>query len=691
MTKTIIFLGLLIITEAQLIYPDQYEQMKTMKIPMYVYSNGQQQSTVYPVPYEYSTTGPTVYPTSVPETYPLVGYPTPVAGPYVAATNAPATYSTPIPEIYAARQPVAYSSASAPVNIVNSPLGQAKQASRPQPLTQVNNNAVSPQISPLAETLPLDWAYRVNDIISKGVTKLTLDLQNVIYNENVASVTTQRDNIVFSPLNIAGTLAVVHLGSAGITFDEVSKILGLATGVDISTHSELVHQMFGLLMSFIHHKVVESSRTIDFASAIFLQEGYPIRPEFKTITENVYQSEVRNLDFQRRGQEAQNIINAWVKEKTKGKISILLNDVPLPSTNVIIASALYFNAEWDRHFLTGATYRKSFFVEPDQEIQVDMMHNGGDFPFYEDKNIGVKILGLPYKGLDTTMYILLPKAQGARALQEFTSTLTPETIEFLIQNMKNQTCIVGMPRMKLSNSFKLKTVLRNLGLTSLFDPVSADLSLLSPGIGKQSQLSTNAYPSSITSPTNYIRPSKSMGTGNRQSNNRDQLVFSRFGGEEDNRDQAYRRHYFKYFDNVQGYNIEQWATGFSIKKMQRKRRNVEDEVMRVRRQSRPVSEDFLNIIANRDFQSFGLDNLRNSANIINPGLYADEVLHKVEIDINEKGTEAAAASAVILERDGTQKRLIANRPFLFFIRHNPTKLMLFWGMINTPTPNYSNT
>ncbi|KAK2577778.1 hypothetical protein KPH14_000736, partial [Odynerus spinipes] len=95
----------------------------------------------------------------------------------------------------------------------------------------------------------------------------------VIYNNNLA-VASPRDNIVFSPLNIAGTLAVVHLGSAGITFDEVSRILGLAGGVDISTHSELVHQMFGLLMSVVHHKVVESSRTINIASAIFLQVNY---------------------------------------------------------------------------------------------------------------------------------------------------------------------------------------------------------------------------------------------------------------------------------------------------------------------------------------------------------------------------------------------------------------------------------
>lgn len=109
-----------------------------------------------------------------------------------------------------------------------------------------------------------------------------------------------------------------------------------------------------------------------------------------------------NVDFQERGKEAQDKINAWVKEKTNGKISTILNDVPSAATKVIIASALYFNAEWNRYFIKGATGRKVFSIEPNQQILVDMMYNAGDFPFYEDKNYGVKIVGLPYKGLDVS-------------------------------------------------------------------------------------------------------------------------------------------------------------------------------------------------------------------------------------------------------------------------------------------------
>lgn len=32
-----------------------------------------------------------------------------------------------------------------------------------------------------------------------------------------------------------------------------------------------------------------------------------------------------------------------------------------------------------------------------------MMYNAGTFPFYEDKQLGVKILGLPYKGHEVSI------------------------------------------------------------------------------------------------------------------------------------------------------------------------------------------------------------------------------------------------------------------------------------------------
>lgn len=54
---------------------------------------------------------------------------------------------------------------------------------------------------------------------------------------------------------------------------------------------------------------------------------------------------------------AQDAINAWVRQKTMGKIDNILTDVPPPDTTLILLSALYFNGEWNQHFFNGATRR----------------------------------------------------------------------------------------------------------------------------------------------------------------------------------------------------------------------------------------------------------------------------------------------------------------------------------------------
>jgi serpin B len=63
-----------------------------------------------------------------------------------------------------------------------------------------------------------------------------------------------------------------------------------------------------------------------------------------------------------------------------------------------------------------------------------------------------------------------------------------------------------------------------------------------------------------------------------------------------------------------------------------------------------------------------------------------DVIHKAFISVDEKGTEAAAATAVIFERTSNPTpSFVANRPFLFVIRDRLTGVILFMGRILDPT------
>jgi serpin B len=71
-------------------------------------------------------------------------------------------------------------------------------------------------------------------------------------------------------------------------------------------------------------------------------------------------------------------------------------------------------------------------------------------------------------------------------------------------------------------------------------------------------------------------------------------------------------------------------------------------------------------------------------------LFISDVLHKAFIDVNEKGTEAAAATAVLMTLGAARlpveppREFRADHPFLFLIRDSTTGSMLFLGRVAKP-------
>jgi len=69
-------------------------------------------------------------------------------------------------------------------------------------------------------------------------------------------------------------------------------------------------------------------------------------------------------------------------------------------------------------------------------------------------------------------------------------------------------------------------------------------------------------------------------------------------------------------------------------------------------------------------------------------LFIDAVLHKAFVDVNEEGTEAAAATAITIRPTSIQilprATLRADRPFTFLIRENHTGSVLFMGRLSNP-------
>jgi serpin B len=68
-------------------------------------------------------------------------------------------------------------------------------------------------------------------------------------------------------------------------------------------------------------------------------------------------------------------------------------------------------------------------------------------------------------------------------------------------------------------------------------------------------------------------------------------------------------------------------------------------------------------------------------------LFISKVIHKAFVDVNEEGTEAAAATAVVAGFGAAPRTPVpfkADHPFMFVIRHNATGSILFMGRVDDP-------
>lgn len=93
----------------------------------------------------------------------------------------------------------------------------------------------------------------------------------------------------------------------------------------------------------------------------------------------------------------------------------------------------------------------------------------------------------------------------------------------------------------------------------------------------------------------------------------------------------------------------------------------------------PVEADFSKIITKENLNKLGKDNL-----------YVSDAIHKTYIDLNEKGTKAAAVTYFGIKTSGAYMEdykeidIKFNRPFMYIIRDTETKEILFIGSVYEP-------
>ena len=194
------------------------------------------------------------------------------------------------------------------------------------------------------------------------------------------------------------------------------------------------------------------------------QEGHPfLQPFLDTLAES-YGAGVMRTDFRESPDDAREAINDWVEEHTGGRIEDLIpQGLITVATRMVLANAIYFNAQWRRQFAEDATKMEPFYLLDGGDIDVPMMNATKNFA-YSDGD-GYQAVRLPYWG-GAHMIVIVPDRGNFR---EFEQSLDAETIRRIVEKLTLHEVTLKIPKFEFESEFKLAKTLRALGMPNAVD------------------------------------------------------------------------------------------------------------------------------------------------------------------------------------------------------------------------------
>ncbi|XP_030723988.2 serpin B3 [Globicephala melas] len=298
----------------------------------------------------------------------------------------------------------------------------------------------------------------------------------------------EKENIFYSPLSIMSALAMTSLGARGDTASEIQKVLhanaiaentegGGAAKDPVERPGNIHHQFQKLLTEF---KKPTDAYELNVANRLYGEKTVLFLQAYMDNVEKFYLASVESADFVNAAEESRKMINSWVESQTNKKIKDLF---PGGSVNrwtvLVLVNAVYFKGQWHKEFKKENTGEEKFWLSKDTSKPVQMMKQTDLFNFTSLEDMQVKILEIPYKGQELSMFLLLPN--DVDGLQQLEDQLTAEKlIEWTSpQNMKERAMELYLPRFKVEETYDLKPMLRALGMVDAFTEGKADFSGMS--------------------------------------------------------------------------------------------------------------------------------------------------------------------------------------------------------------------
>ncbi|NOY44716.1 MAG: serpin family protein [Deltaproteobacteria bacterium] len=276
-------------------------------------------------------------------------------------------------------------------------------------------------------------------------------------------------NVVVSPLAVELALAAVAEGARGRTRAELDAVLSPVQqgGRDESVPAD------------------EEGGLLRIALGLWGQEGTAFAGPFLKTVQSRYRAGVGFVDYARAPEQARQRINAWVRERTDGRIHELVPPGRLSARTVlVVTSAVAFRGVWEHAFDPAHTVSARFEAEDGSVGTVRMMSRPAPAQLRYAERDDVQVVELPFRGGGWAMIVALPRR--GRALRALEGRLTPAYLASVLESLEVTPVRVALPRFAVSGrpedlGPRGTGTLVEMGVRDAFDPARADFTGIVPG------------------------------------------------------------------------------------------------------------------------------------------------------------------------------------------------------------------
>ncbi|MDL1381401.1 serpin family protein [Yersinia pestis] len=303
-----------------------------------------------------------------------------------------------------------------------------------------------------------DQEHPASHRIAPHLAEFALSLYRVLARQSNTT------NIFFSPVSIATALAMLSLGTKGDTHTQILE--GLDFNLTEMAEAD-IHQGFQHLLQTLNRPNTQLQLTS--GNGLFIHQNLKLLDKFLEDVKSLYHSEAFPTNFTNT-EEARQQINSYVEKGTQGKIVELVKELD-SDTVLALVNYIFFKGKWERPFNEEQTREEDFHVDEATTVRVPMMNREGRFHLHHCSTLASWVLQMDYLGNATAIFLLPDKGK----MQHLEDTVTTEILSKFLKNRETTLVDLYFPKVSISGTYDLKTVLHSLGITKVFSQ-EADLS-----------------------------------------------------------------------------------------------------------------------------------------------------------------------------------------------------------------------